>query len=74
MEKRVIYKDPESGDVCILFPVESCGLTVEEIAKKDIPKGVPFKIVDANEIPTDRTYRNAWEVDEFVPDGYGEAE
>ena len=30
---------------------------------KDIPKGVEFKIVDESEIPTDRTFRNAWNYD-----------
>ena len=37
------------------------GLTIEEIAAKDVPVGKPFKIVDVADIPTDRTFRNAWE-------------
>lgn len=32
----------------------------------------PYKIVDENEIPSDRTFRNAWEWDDTVePDGVG---
>lgn len=31
------------------------------IAAKDIPEGKPFKIVDVAEVPTDRTFRAAWE-------------
>ena len=31
------------------------------IAQKDVPSGRPYKIVDVSEVPTDRTFRNAWE-------------
>lgn len=31
------------------------------VAAKDVPEGKPFKIVDVADIPTDRTFRNAWE-------------
>ena len=59
-DKRIIYPTPEGG-VAIIVPAPNCGLTIEEIAKKDVPAGVPFEIVDAADIPTDRTFRNAWE-------------
>jgi hypothetical protein len=32
------------------------------IAAKDVPAGLQYFIVDASEIPTDRTFRNAWEI------------
>lgn len=35
--------------------------TIEELAEKDVPTGVIYKIVDVSEIPSDRTFRNAWE-------------
>ena len=57
---RIIYPTPEGG-VAIIIPAHDCGLTIEEIAAKDVPAGVTFKIVDASEIPEDRTFRNAWE-------------
>lgn len=57
---RIIYPTPEGG-VAIIIPAPDCGLTVEQIAAKDVPAGVPFKVVDVSEIPTDRTFRNAWE-------------
>jgi hypothetical protein len=63
MNERVIYPTPEGG-VAILIPVPDCGLTLEEIIAKDVPAGVPYKIVDAADIPTDRTFRNAWEYTE----------
>ena len=59
MDKRIIYPTDDSG-VAIIIPAE-CGLTIEEIAAKDVPAGKPFKIVDVADIPTDRTFRNAWE-------------
>lgn len=59
-EKRIIYPTDDGG-VAVVTPVLDCGLTIEEIAAKDVPAGKPFKIVDASEIPTDRTFRNAWE-------------
>lgn len=31
------------------------------IAAKDVPAGKPFKIVDVADVPTDRTFRTAWE-------------
>jgi hypothetical protein len=57
---RIIYPTPEGG-VAIIIPSPDCGLTIEEIAAKDVPAGVPFRIVDAADIPSDRTFRNAWE-------------
>jgi hypothetical protein len=57
---RIIYPTPEGG-VAIIIPAPDCGLTIEQIAAKDVPAGVPFRIVGATDIPTDRTFRNAWE-------------
>jgi hypothetical protein len=57
---RIIYPTPEGG-VAIIIPAPDCGLTIEEIAAKDVPAGVPFRIVEAADIPSDRTFRNAWE-------------
>jgi hypothetical protein len=59
MTKRIIYPTDEGG-VAIIVPAD-CGLTIEEIAAKDVPQGKPYKIVDVADIPTDRTFRNAWE-------------
>jgi hypothetical protein len=63
MNKRIIYPTPEGG-VAIIVPSPDCGLTVEQIAEKDAPSGVPYRIVDVSEIPTDRTFRDAWEFGE----------
>ena len=63
MNQRIIYPTDEGG-VAIIVPAPECGLTIEEIAAKDVPAGKPFKIVDVADIPTDRTFRNAWEYQE----------
>jgi len=34
---------------------------IKWVANKDVPAGKPFKIVDVTDIPTDRTFRDAWE-------------
>lgn len=60
MEKRIIYPTDDGG-VAILIPAPDCGLSLEDIARKDVPLGKPFKIVNASDIPQDRTFRNAWE-------------
>ena len=60
MNQRIIYPTDEGG-VAVIVPAPDCGLTIEEIAAKDVPKGKPFKIVDVADIPSDRTFRDAWE-------------
>ncbi len=59
MNERIIY--PTDDGVAIIVPAPECGLTIEEIAAKDVPAGVEYKIVDISDIPEDRTFRNAWE-------------
>ena len=75
MENRIIYQLP-GKPVAILIPCERT-LTLEQIGQKDVPKGVQFWIVGADAIPTDRTFRAAWELDAHklgVPSGIGGAE
>jgi hypothetical protein len=70
MDQRIIYQNDEGG-VAIIIPCD-CGLTIEEIAAKDVPTGRPYKIVDVADIPTDREWRNEWAVDEAdLTDGVG---
>ncbi len=58
MNQRIIY--PTDDGVAIIVPAPECGLTIEEIAAKDVPQGKEYHIVDVFEIPIDRTFRNAW--------------
>lgn len=71
MNQRIIYKTDDGG-VAIIIPASGCGLTIEEIAMKDVPTGKPFKIITVDDLPTDRSDRNAWTVDEAdLTDGVG---
>lgn len=60
--QRIIYQT-EDGGVAVVIPTSEYleNHTIEELAEKDVPAGVPYKIVDVSEIPSDRTFRNAWE-------------
>lgn len=73
MNQRIIYTNDDGG-VVILIPTPDClaTRTIEEIAAKDVPAGKPYKIVDVSDIPSDRTFRAAWEVDpSILTDGVG---
>lgn len=71
MQQRIIYQTDDGG-VAIIVPAPDCGLTIEQIALKDVPAGKPYKIVDAADIPTDRSLRAAWAVDVAdLTDGVG---
>ena len=59
MNQRIIYPTDDGG-VAVIIPAAECGLTIEEIAAKDVPAGKQFKIVDVEDVPSDRTFRNAW--------------
>lgn len=72
--KRIIYKNQDNS-VAILIPSSEAlsFATIEQVAEKDVPHDLPYWIVDASTIPTDRTFRSAWEIDESFgkPDGFG---
>lgn len=73
MTQVIIYKNDEGG-VSVIHPTpEAVALYgIEAIAQKDVPAGKPYKIVDAADIPEDRSLRHAWTVDEAdLTDGVG---
>lgn len=72
MAKRIIYKNTD-GTIGIIIPVTDIGLTVEQIAKKDVPTGLKYKIVNESDVLSDRTFRNAWTIaDNELTDGVGD--
>ena len=71
--KRIIFKNDQGG-VSVIIPTQEAldAYGLEAIAIKDVPAGKPFKIVDAADIPSDRSERDAWTVDEAdLTDGVG---
>jgi hypothetical protein len=70
---RIIYKNNEGG-VSVIIPTEEAleQHGIEAIAIKDVPSGRKFKLIDAADIPSDRSERDAWTVDEAdLTDGIG---
>ena len=66
MNSRIIY--PTDDGVAIIVPAPEWlaqeGNTMEVLAQMRVPEGKPYKIVDVADIPSDRTFRNAWEYQE----------
>ncbi len=54
MNQRIVYTN-DDGNVAIIVPAVSV-----ELALKDVPTGKEYHIVDVADIPTDRTFRDAW--------------
>jgi hypothetical protein len=70
MDKRAIFTTNDNM-VAVVIPAK--GKDIYACAKKAVPAGVPFWVVDVSAIPSDRKKRDAWElVDMPEPDGYGE--
>ena len=70
---RIIFNQ-DNGNVAVIVPSPEAleQHSIQAIAIKDVPAGKPFKIVDAADIPTDRSQRDAWTVDEAeLTDGIG---
>jgi hypothetical protein len=61
--KRIIYPS-NNGGVIVVIPSPEWEGTMEELAAKDVPSGSPFRIVETKDIPSDRTFRSAWEYSE----------
>ena len=71
--KKIIYKNLDNT-VSIIVPSPNALkiMSIEDIAKKDVPTGLKYKIVEVSEVPSDREFRNAWSVDEAeLTDGVG---
>lgn len=72
--KIIIFKNKDNS-IGIITPTDEAlsFATIEQIAEKDVLHNLPYWIVDASIIPTDRTFRSAWEIDESFgkPDGFG---
>jgi len=70
---RIIYNQ-DNGTAAVIIPTQEAleQHGIQAIAIKDVPAGKKFKIVDAADIPSDRSERDAWTVDEAeLTDGIG---
>ena len=58
--QRIVYKT-DSGISIIIPSLEAlAAMTIEEIAAKDVPAGMEYTIVSVDDLPADRTFRDAW--------------
>ena len=65
---KILYPNPDGG-ISVIVPTGE--LPIEDVCQKDVPAGTPYLIVEDDDIPSDRTFRGAWEADFSNPDGYG---
>jgi len=70
MNKVIIYPN-ERGGIAIVYPAPNCGISIEEIARKDVPAGLPHLIIDEANVPADMTFFDAFEADFSEPHGHG---
>jgi hypothetical protein len=63
MSNQVIIYPNEGGGIAVVHPAPECGLSIEEIVAKDVPSGSPYIIMNAEDLPADRYFRNAWTAD-----------
>ena len=71
---KIVFKNKDNS-IGIITPTDEAlsFATIKQIAEKDCPYNLPYWIVEDSVIPTDRTFRSAWEIDESFgkPDGFG---
>ena len=70
---KIVFKNKDNSISIIAPTQEALGLyDIEAIAKKDVPHNLPYKIVEDAVIPTDRSFRGAWTIDDAeLTDGVG---
>lgn len=67
---KIIYLQDDKSLAIITLADES---NIQNDAKKNVPLGKKFKIINDEDLPTDVTYRDAWTVNEVdLIDGIGE--
>lgn len=65
---KILFQN-SAGGVSVIHPTGE--LPIEDICQKDVPAGTPYLIVEDDVIPSDRSFRGAWEADFSNPDGHG---
>ena len=70
---RGIYRNTD-GTVAVIIPSEEVLQTVglKAVMEKDVPQDLPYWLVMDTDIPSDRTDRNSWILENMPkPDGFG---
>jgi hypothetical protein len=67
MKKHIIFPN-DNGGVSLIIPAGA--IPIEEVARKDVPAGIPYLFVMRDQLPDDAFF-DAWEADFSNPDGHG---
>lgn len=68
---RIVY--PLNGGVAVMQPVDDGGLSPIDFAKRQVPLGLPFRIIAVSDLPASDDQRESWHIDEAeYSDGVGE--
>lgn len=61
MAQKIVYTNND-GSVAIITPADEALtiMTIEQIAVKDVPDDLSYRITGAENIPSDRVFRDAW--------------
>lgn len=73
MSKVIVYKIENTLHIMrATEEILSHGFSLLQVAIKDVPKDIPFKIMDESLLPSDRAFRDAWTIDDsYLTDGVG---
>jgi hypothetical protein len=70
MSQLIVYQIG-NNPLAVIMPAPQSGLTIQQIALKDVPPGVPYKIIQSSDLPPDAIFRDAWEMGTTDYDGQG---
>ena len=74
MAQVIIYPSDADGtgsEISVIHPAVNTTIPINEIARKDVPAGVPYLIIEDTDLPANRDFREAWTADFSTPDGTG---
>jgi hypothetical protein len=71
MSNKIIIYTKENGSLALMHPSIENNISVYEIARRCVPVGIPYKIIELSELPADYTFIDAWEADMSNPHGHG---
>ena len=57
MTQRILTTEDNGATIAVIVPSADVNDCI-----KDVPTGAKYKILDTADVPSDRAFRNAWEV------------
>lgn len=61
-DQIIVYPgDDNRAMIVIPAPQALSKYSIHDIAQRSVPPGRPWRIMDRRDLPTDRTFRDAWE-------------